>query len=343
MKKTVIMTIAVICILLAGIAGSGILNREPERRASEKKEVTEENTRNEEVTELNEEIVTEEPVKDKNEEAITAEEDKEPEKNDNKTDKIEEAVEDNKQEEDTEELKEEQLAETSDEKKNETNQVQTSEQREPVQDIDDVINQLEQQEIKNEEAKSITFPYSIPETNLVIRKIEAFDGIFLEDGSDEAVSNVATMLLENHGDSDVEYGEISIKCDDGELRFEVSALPGGTSMIVQEKNKAQYKKGTYRECRAEVAEVGTLEMCEQKVKITEKGNDTLEVTNLTNETIPQVRIFYKYYMEEENVYVGGITYAAKIENLEKGSAQTVTPKHYMDDGSRVVMVRTYEE
>ena len=343
MKKTVIMTIAVICILLAGIAGSGILNREPERRASEKKETTEDTAQNEAVTELNKEIVTEEPVKDKNEEAISVEEDKEPEKNDNKTDKIEEAVEDNKQEEDTEEPNEEQLAETSDEKKDETNQVQTSEQREPVQDIDDVVNQLEQQEIKNEETKSITFPYSIPETNLVIRKIEAFDGIFLEDGSDEAVANVATMLLENHGDSDVEYGEIYIKCDDGDLRFEVSALPGGSSMIVQEKNKAQYKKGTYRECRAEVAEVGMLEMCEQKVKITEKGNDTLEVTNLTNETIPQVRIFYKYYMEEENVYVGGITYTAKIENLEKGSEQTVTPKHYMDDGSRVVMVRTYEE
>ena len=73
MKKTVIMTIAVICILLAGIAGSGILNREPERRASEKKETTEDTAQNEAVTELNEEIVTEEPVKDKNEEAISVE------------------------------------------------------------------------------------------------------------------------------------------------------------------------------------------------------------------------------------------------------------------------------
>ena len=342
MKKSVVMTIAVICILLAGIIGVGALNSEPARRVSADKEVTKEPAKEEDAPVM-EEVAEEPEMEQKETETEVSDETPEVKKEKEEPEETEnESVEEEKvnEPEVKEEPREEKTAEESDEKKTETTPPPTNEKKEPTEDIDEVVNQLEKQE--EEAAKNIIFPYAIPGTELVIQKIEPFDGIFLEDGTDEAVSNVTTMLLENKGYMDIEYAEISIKCDGKKLEFEVSVLPGGSSMIIQEKNKAQYKKGTYQECRADAAEAGRLEMSEKQVKVTEKGNDSLEVTNLTDEMIPMVRIFYKYYMEKENVYVGGITYTAKIDDLEKGSTQVVTPKHYIDGDSRIVMVRTYE-
>ena len=66
------------------------------------------------------------------------------------------------------------------------------------------------------------------------------------------------------------------------------------------------------------------------------------VPNLTDQKIPAVRIFYKFYMEDEAAYVGGITYTAKITNLDAGTSQTITPSHYLKGSSKIMMVRTYD-
>ena len=83
-------------------------------------------------------------------------------------------------------------------------------------------------------------------------------------------------------------------------------------------------------------------MSEDKVQVEESGEQSLTVTNLTDEDIPAVRVFYKFYMEDEGTYVGGITYTAKITNLGAGASQTITPSHYVQGSSRVMMVRTYD-
>lgn len=78
------------------------------------------------------------------------------------------------------------------------------------------------------------------------------------------------------------------------------------------------------------------------MRVTENADHSLTVTNLTGEDIACVRIFYKLYMQDEDVYVGGITYNARLVDLPAGGSQTVTPSHYAKGYSRVVMVRTYD-
>lgn len=339
MKKTLIMTIAVLGILLAGIIGIVAANSEPARREKAQKEQQKESET--EIREQEQAEVTEpkEEVSAIVENDTAKELEKETAENEAaEQEAIKEESEENKKDDSEEENA---VAESKNEEVQEPQEeANVNVQAEPKEELDDVVNEEEQEAAK--EAEKVILPYKIPGTDLVVEKIEPFNGIFLEDGSDVAVSNVTTMLLKNKGTSEIEFAAISIKCDEQELLFDVSVLPAGASVIVQEKNMTEYKQGTYHECKAEAAQVESLEMSENKVKVTEKENDSLEVTNLTNETISTVRIFYKYYMEEENVYVGGITYTAKIDNLEKGSSQLVTPKHYLDGSSQVVMIRTYE-
>lgn len=187
------------------------------------------------------------------------------------------------------------------------------------------------------------FPYQIPGSNLVVENAASYDGLFIEDGSDESISGVTVLLLRNAGNTGIEYAEVSIERDGIPLQFIVSDLPAGGTVVVQEKNKTLYQEGNWTTCTAKVAEVPEFEMSEDRVRVEETGEQTLTITNLTDETIPSVRIFYKFYLADEDTYVGGITYTVQITNLEAGSSQSVSPSHYLKGSSKVMMIRTYNE
>lgn len=188
----------------------------------------------------------------------------------------------------------------------------------------------------------INLPYTIPGTTLTIQRVAGFDGVYLEDGSDSTVSGVAMMMLTNTGFQAVEYAKITMTYDDKVLTFEVSALKSGGVIAVQEAGKNTCASGDLIQCSADVAVLDSLGMSEDMVKVEDNGDNTLTVTNLTGEEIVTVRIFYKYYMEEENAYVGGITYTAKISNLGPNASVVINPSHYASGACEVVMVRTYD-
>ena len=120
----------------------------------------------------------------------------------------------------------------------------------------------------------------------------------------------------------IEYGKITMKYEDKILEFVVSAIPVDGKVVAQEINQ--------NSCAAGV------------IEITDNGDDSLTITNLSNQDIVTVRIFYKYYMEDENTYVGGITYTAKISDLKANESRVVAPSHYVSSGSMIMMVRTYD-
>ncbi len=190
--------------------------------------------------------------------------------------------------------------------------------------------------------RSIRFPYAIPDTNLVIEQVNSYNGIFFEDGSDRVVSNVAAIVLTNKGDSCVEYVNITMKCGDIQLQFTGSTLDAGARMIVLETDSKSLPNGKYTDCTAEIASVTQLVLSEEQVRVEEQENGSLLITNLTEAEIPCIRIFYKYYMDDVDVYVGGITYTAKVVDLEAGESCTVTPSHYYSGFSKILMVKTYE-
>lgn len=189
---------------------------------------------------------------------------------------------------------------------------------------------------------TLKFPYVIPGTKLEIQKYESYDGFFLEDGSNEPVKNIPVILLKNRSDIGVEYAHITMKQGDKEMVFDVVALPPGGMVAVQEKNKAKYSTSGVTNCIATVAERENFEKIREQIKVTENRDGSITVTNLTDKEIPCVRVFYKLYMPEEEAYIGGICYTAKLTKFQAEDSQTVTPTHYSVGNSKVVMVRTYD-
>ena len=206
--------------------------------------------------------------------------------------------------------------------------------------VPDIVINLDE-EPGDQTAESVELPYSIGGTELTVDKITSYDGIFIEDGSDKEISGVTAMVLTNHGDTDVEYAEVTAQQSDQTLSFKASAIPAGATIVVLEANQTGWSDEAVTQIYASATDGSSFEMSEDQIQIEDNGDDSITVTNISDEAIPCVRFFYKYKMEE-NIYVGGIAYVAKLTDLGEGESQTVRPSHYVSGSSEVLMARTYE-
>lgn len=184
--------------------------------------------------------------------------------------------------------------------------------------------------------------YNTPDASLTIQRINGYSGMFIEDGSDKEVKNVAAIQVKNTSKQVVEYAQIELYNGDKKLVFEVSTLPANSSAVVMEKSKTTFdsnKNVTYG--KSTVAYTDKLEKSSD-IKYKVLDNNGIEVTNKSKKDIGCVRVFYKY-KSEEGYYVGGITYVAKVNNLKAGTSETIYPSHFATDGGQVMMVKTYDK
>lgn len=192
----------------------------------------------------------------------------------------------------------------------------------------------------NNTGKKVSSNFKVDDAAITIQRINGYSGIFIEDGSDKEVKNVAAIEVKNTSNKPLEFAQIQLYNGSKKLVFDVSTLPANSSAIVMEKNKASFNssKGvTYGGTTA--GYVNSLEKS-SSVKCKKVKNNGIEVTNTSSKNIPCVRVFYKY-KSSEGYYVGGITYTAKVEDLKAGASQTIYPSHFASDGGEIMMVKAY--
>ena len=218
----------------------------------------------------------------------------------------------------------------------------TEEQLTPPEDLPPTVTLPTEKDPQTGENKGVSFPCQVPEYDLVIEKLAPYSGLYVEDGSNVTVPNVAMLLVYNDGDFPLEYTQIRVAYGNETLLFDISALPVGEKLVVQEKNGKAIPGAVAESATALVVQRANMEMSEEMVRVVDNGDNTITVQNLTNKEIPTVRVFYKYYMEEEGIFVGGIAFTVRITGLAAGANITVQPSHYTSQTSRVVMVLTYD-
>ena len=192
----------------------------------------------------------------------------------------------------------------------------------------------------NNTGKKVSSNFKVDDADITIQRINGYSGIFIEDGSDKEVKNVAAIEVKNTSNKPLEFAQIQLYNGSKKLVFDVSTLPANSSAVVMEKNKASFNssKGvTYGGTTA--GYVNSLEKA-SSIKCKKVKNNGIEVTNTSSKNIPCVRVFYKY-KSSEGYYVGGITYTAKVEDLKAGASQTIYPSHFASDGGEIMMVKAY--
>ena len=192
------------------------------------------------------------------------------------------------------------------------------------------------------EPVGVRFPCQVPGYGLVIEKIAPYNGMYVEDGSNADSQNIAMLLVSNKGDFPVEYTRITLEYGAESLVFDISALPVNEKLVVQEKTGKAVPQTTATLASATVVQRADMEMSEDLVEVVDNGDNTITITNLTDKMIPTVRVFYKYYMQDEEIFVGGIAFTVRVTRLAAGKSVTIQPSHYNSQTSRVVMALTYD-
>ena len=183
----------------------------------------------------------------------------------------------------------------------------------------------------NNTGKKVSSNFKVDDAAITIQRINGYSGIFIEDGSDKEVKNVAAIEVKNTSNKPLEFAQIQLYNGSKKLVFDVSTLPANSSAVVMEKNKASFNSSK--------GYVNSLEKA-SSIKCKKVKNNGIEVTNTSSKNIPCVRVFYKY-KSSEGYYVGGITYTAKVEDLKAGASQTIYPSHFASDGGEIMMVKAY--
>ena len=173
---------------------------------------------------------------------------------------------------------------------------------------------------------------------------KGYSGAFIEDGTDEEVKNVLALQFKNSGSKDIQYAEYVFGYGKDTVSFKLSDLPAGQSCVVLEAGRHEFEKNESPSLISRVvAQVDEIPFARDEVLVVDNSDNTLTIMNLTEKEIPVVRVFYKNYDSEDNVFFGGITYTVTAENIPAGNGVMVTPEHFKSGDSVVVGSGIYDK
>ncbi len=177
------------------------------------------------------------------------------------------------------------------------------------------------------------------DAELCVTHIGNFTGRYVEDGSDEQVTDVCAVQVENRGDRTVQLAQFQIISDDVTYEFLLTTLPPGQKAIVQESGRQSYTE-------TEVAPqkiVQTLiyfdtepSLYEEVFAVTGMENG-LELRNLTDQKI-EGPIYVYYKTRTADGFAGGITYRIEFPGLEAGESYQTAVQHFWLGSSQVMFI-----
>lgn len=181
----------------------------------------------------------------------------------------------------------------------------------------------------------IRLPCRVEGTDLIARQLVIYEGPNLESGSDTPVSDITALVLYNDGQQEIAQAEVTLTAGE-ELTFFASNIMPGAQVLVLEKNVIAWQDWEVTACSGWISEADHPTLSAQALEILEVDMGTLSVTNTTREKLTDIWLFYKNYVPEGDLYVGGITYIETIESLEPGQTVRIKPARYAAGYSRII-------
>lgn len=174
---------------------------------------------------------------------------------------------------------------------------------------------------------------------IIIQEVKSYAGKYLEDGSDEIVSNVMALLVKNDTEESIQLADLSVADKAGNTyEFRITTLLPGQEMLVLENNRAIYDATV----ELDSVDITSLALFSETPSLHEdifeiQGTDNLiTIKNISEETISAARICYKNISSD--IYIGGITYTVSIPQLLPGETLNMPTRHFTEDASEVVFV-----
>ena len=174
--------------------------------------------------------------------------------------------------------------------------------------------------------------------DLQILYVGPYSGPFYEDGSDEEVSSVASLLLENISDRHLEYAELVLYVGGKEAVFQISDLPAGERVLALEINRLQIRPEQDATLAKDKTVLRFVPQEEPPALDFRSEGGNLIVTNVGTSAFRSVEIRYKLRRDKETL-LGGLSYRVRVGTLGPGESRTVAAGHYDPDNCTIVFVK----
>jgi hypothetical protein len=174
---------------------------------------------------------------------------------------------------------------------------------------------------------------------LTIVSLDPYSGAFVEDGSDDEVTNIYSLTVKNVGEEPVQFVSIDVSVEGGTAIFEATTIPQGSTIVILEKNRMEFSSSDY--------DSASITRCIRFIEepsfhsdvIGVNGSDgELLISNLTeNDLDGKVAIYYKTV--KDGKYFGGITYSATVDGgIPAVSTVALTARHFKIEESHLMFV-----
>lgn len=188
----------------------------------------------------------------------------------------------------------------------------------------------------------LRLPCIIKGSSLQLIALGSYSGYYTEDGTDDTVTDISAVVVQNIGQKCIKNATVTLVGKDSkEYAFAITTLPAGCSALVLESHRNTWQEGEGITHVSGVSEeLDTLELQSDKLDISFK-NDKFYLKNLTETDFRAVYIRYKNYTAG-NVYMGGVTYSATIDNVTAFGEFECESAHYFEGYSKILMVQIVE-
>ena len=166
-----------------------------------------------------------------------------------------------------------------------------------------------------------------------------YTGAYMEDGSDELVSDVMMIVVRNSGEDDIQLAQITAVSQEEEYHFTLTNLAAGEQAVVLERDRKLSTGAALISAVLENPVVFPEPMSLQEDVLEISGLDgMLNVKNISDSDITgDIYIYYKYAAQD--VFYGGITFRVCVEGgLGAGELRQLPAGHYSPEGCVIVQV-----
>lgn len=182
------------------------------------------------------------------------------------------------------------------------------------------------------------------DNGLAVTQIDSYTGAYMEDATDEEVTDVMMIMVRNIAENALQYAEITLSGKAGDALFKLSTLgPGQTAMVLESERKTYAKGDDYTEASAEYVVFfdEALNTYEDTLKI-QPLDGGFNITNISEEDITgEIMVYFKDYAED--ALQGGITYRGRIEGgLKAGEVRQIMTDNFTESNTKVMFITITE-
>ncbi len=174
---------------------------------------------------------------------------------------------------------------------------------------------------------------------LQITAMNDYSGMFFEDGSDDIVSSIMMIVLENTSEKDLQLLRIYVEYEGFTAEYEATNVPAGRSVVLLEKNRHTFSGQEHKNI-----EVENMVFFSEKMDVMKdtfeviKGDGFVELKNLSGESVDGITYVY-YKNTADDILYGGVTYRATIDSsIPAGESARVLTQHFSENQTEIVQI-----